>query len=49
MVLGQEKVSLLNLPTPLEYLKNISEELGIKFYLKRDDMTGLGMGGNQKI
>lgn len=47
MVLGQEKVSFLNLPTPLEYLKNISEELGIKLYLKRDDMTGLGMGGNK--
>ncbi len=47
MVLGQEKVSLLNLPTPLEFLKNISEELGIQLYLKRDDMTGLGMGGNK--
>ncbi len=47
MVLGQEKVSILNLPTPLEYLKNISEELGIELFLKRDDMTGLGMGGNK--
>ncbi len=47
MVLGQEKVSLLNLPTPLEYLKNVSEELGIQLYLKRDDMTGLGLGGNK--
>ncbi len=47
MVLGQEKVSLLNLPTPLEFLKNISEELGIQMYIKRDDMTGLGMGGNK--
>lgn len=47
MVLGQEKVQLLNLPTPLEYLKNISEELGIQLYLKRDDLTGLGTGGNK--
>ena len=47
MVLGQEKVSILNLPTPLEYLKNLSDELGIQLYLKRDDMTGLGMGGNK--
>ncbi len=30
MVLGQEKVSLLNLPTPLEFLKNISDPVIFK-------------------
>lgn len=47
MSLGRKKVPFLNLPTPIEYLSNISRELGINLYLKRDDMTGLGMGGNK--
>lgn len=47
MLLGREKVSFLHLPTPLDYLKNISEDLGVNFYLKRDDLTNLGAGGNK--
>ena len=47
MSLGCKKVPFLNLPTPIEYLSNISRELGINLYLKRDDLTGLGMGGNK--
>lgn len=47
MVLGREKISFLHLPTPLEYLPNMSEKLGINLYIKRDDLTGLGMGGNK--
>ncbi|MGC4019307.1 MAG: pyridoxal-phosphate dependent enzyme [Muricomes sp.] len=47
MLLGHEKVNILNLPTPLEYLPNISEELGVEFYIKRDDLTGIGLGGNK--
>lgn len=47
MSLGRKKVPFLNLPTPVEYLSNISRELGINLYLKRDDLTGLGMGGNK--
>lgn len=47
MSLGCKKVPFLNLPTPLEYLPNISRDLGINLYLKRDDLTGLGMGGNK--
>ena len=46
MLLGQEKVSFLHTPTPLERLPCISEELGLDFYIKRDDLTGLGVGGN---
>ena len=33
--------------TPLEYMPSISKELGIEFYLKRDDLTPLGAGGNK--
>lgn len=47
MLYGHEKTAFLELPTPLEYLPNISEDLGCNFYIKRDDLTGLGMGGNK--
>ncbi|MBQ1390775.1 MAG: D-cysteine desulfhydrase family protein [Firmicutes bacterium] len=47
MLLGHEKVSFLNLPTPIDYLENISRETGIELYLKRDDLTCLGTGGNK--
>lgn len=47
MSINCKKVPFLNLPTPLEYLPNISQDLGINLYLKRDDLTGLGMGGNK--
>ena len=47
MILGREKCSFLNLPTQIDYLKNVSEDLGINFYLKRDDLTSLGVGGNK--
>lgn len=41
------KVKLADLPTPLEYLPNISNELDINLYIKRDDCTGLAFGGNK--
>lgn len=47
MSLGCKKVPFLNLPTPLEYLPGVSRDLGINLYLKRDDLTGYGMGGNK--
>lgn len=47
MLLGHEKISFLHLPTPLEYLENMSEKLGVNLYIKRDDLTGLGTGGNK--
>ena len=37
----------MHLPTPLERLPRLSEELGIDLWIKRDDLTGLGMGGNK--
>ncbi|MCQ4637639.1 pyridoxal-phosphate dependent enzyme [Anaerovorax odorimutans] len=31
----------------MEYLPRVSYDLGINLYLKRDDLTGYGMGGNK--
>ncbi len=42
-----EKVSLGIFPTPIHKLENISRMLGTQVYIKRDDMTGLALGGNK--
>lgn len=47
MLFGHDKIEILHLPTPLEYLKNVSEDLGINVYCKRDDLTNLATGGNK--
>jgi len=36
-------------PTPLYKVDNVSEELGIELYLKRDDLTGPSVFGGNKI
>ena len=46
------RVKLAHLPTPLEECPRLAKELtpgetGPALYIKRDDMTGLGMGGNK--
>lgn len=41
------KQSCLHLPTPVSYLPNLSDRLGIEFYMKRDDLTEFGVGGNK--
>ena len=42
------RVSLAHLPTPLEFLPRLTEHLGgPKIFVKRDDCTGLGTGGNK--
>ena len=41
------KVSLGVFPTPIQRLHNISRELGTNVYIKRDDLTGIGLGGNK--
>lgn len=42
------RVSLAHLPTPLELLPRLTEQLGgPNIYIKRDDCTGLGTGGNK--
>ena len=47
MIFGHDKVEILHLPTPLERLNNVSEDLGINVYCKRDDLTNLATGGNK--
>ena len=42
-----DKVSLGIFPTPVHKLGNISRLLGTQVYVKRDDMTGIGLGGNK--
>jgi D-cysteine desulfhydrase family pyridoxal phosphate-dependent enzyme len=45
---GLPRVRLANLPTPLEELPNLSRALkGPRIFVKRDDMTGLALGGNK--
>jgi len=34
-------------PTPVHRLDNISRLLGTNIYIKRDDLTGIGLGGNK--
>lgn len=42
------RVRLGTLPTPLHELPNLSAQLGgPRIYIKRDDLTGLAMGGNK--
>jgi D-cysteine desulfhydrase len=42
-----EKIPFLNTPTPLTRMDRISEDLGIDLWLKRDDLTDFGTGGNK--
>ena len=42
-----KKESCMNLPTPISYLSNLSKKLGVELYLKRDDLTEFGTGGNK--
>lgn len=42
------RVDLAHLPTPLEEVPNFAEQLGpVRVFVKRDDCTGLLMGGNK--
>ncbi|MEL7627085.1 MAG: D-cysteine desulfhydrase family protein [Anaerolineaceae bacterium] len=43
-----ERLPLAHLPTPIEALPRLTRILGgPQLYIKRDDLTGLGMGGNK--
>ena len=42
-----ERVSLGIFPTPIQRLDNISRLLSTNVFIKRDDLTGLGLGGNK--
>ena len=41
------KIALGIFPTPLQKLQNISSALHTNVYIKRDDLTGVGLGGNK--
>ena len=42
------RVALAHIPTPIEALENLSACLGgSPIYVKREDCTGLAMGGNK--
>jgi D-cysteine desulfhydrase len=48
MLHQRKKVSFLgSQPTPIDYLPTLSRELGVELYMKRDDLTPFGGGGNK--
>lgn len=46
-VLTKPRVQLAQLPTPLEEAPRLSDRLGVRVLIKRDDQTGLTLGGNK--
>ncbi|MFI5422103.1 MAG: D-cysteine desulfhydrase family protein [Nitrososphaerales archaeon] len=42
-----ERIGIGVYPTPLEHLPRLSAKLGPKLFVKREDLTGLAMGGNK--
>lgn len=47
MLFGYDKINLLDGPTPLHYMPEVSKMTGVEIYIKRDDLTAYGMGGNK--
>ena len=43
----ERRVSLAQLPTPIQKLERLSEELGVELYVKRDDLTESVASGNK--
>ena len=41
------RIHAAHLPTPLEPMPRLSNELGVEIWIKRDDCTGLSTGGNK--
>ena len=45
---SQPRERIATLPTPLEFMPRLTEKLGgPRIYIKRDDLTGLALGGNK--
>lgn len=42
-----KRLKLGTLPTPVHRLENVSRILGTNVWIKRDDLTGIGLGGNK--
>lgn len=47
LIEGFPRAGLLSAPTPLERLDRLSAHLDMDLWIKRDDLTGLGFGGNK--
>ncbi len=47
VLLAMPRERLGTFPTPLHPAPRLSAEVGIEIWLKRDDLTGLGLGGNK--
>src|SRR5690606_16893150 len=48
MICGdQPRVRFVHLPTPLEAAPRLSEALGVELLIKREDLSGLCVGGNK--
>jgi D-cysteine desulfhydrase len=45
--LGARRIPLALAPTPLQLASRLSEKAGIEVWLKREDLTGVGLGGNK--
>jgi AraC family transcriptional regulator of adaptative response / DNA-3-methyladenine glycosylase II len=45
--LSLPRVPLVTAPTPLQPAPRLAAELGAPIWLKREDLTGLGLGGNK--
>ncbi len=46
-LLDVPRVRLGTFPTPLRRAPRLSEAIGVEVWFKRDDLTGLGLGGNK--
>ena len=42
-----DRIDLARLQTPVDFLKKLSQRLGVDIYLKRDDLTGAALSGNK--
>lgn len=46
-LLSLPRVGLATTPTPLQAAPRLSAAVGVEIWLKRDDLTGVGLGGNK--
>lgn len=47
MSVDLDRLELGAWPTPLQKADRLSEALGVPIYIKREDMSGVGAGGNK--
>lgn len=47
MIRYPERITRAQLPTPVERMARLSEQLGVELWMKRDDLTGSALSGNK--